>query len=148
MIARSLRLKIYYVQKDFWRNNRIIFPSPAEVEFVRLMGGKAIVIDSIKHPNTKFPLTIFTSMGRMLRREFVQREVRVGGMYVDFAFVTKYAKKAIEIDGQFYHRDIVKEQSRDDYLKARGWRVMHIEAVSLYREPARVQQRVLAFLAE
>lgn len=78
----------------------------------------------------------------------VRREVRVGAMYVDFAFVTPYGKKAIEIDGRDFHRDIVKEQERDDYLRARGWQVMHIQALALYHNPESVRKRVIKFLAQ
>lgn len=148
MITATLRQKIHYKKKEFWRNNRMLFPSPAEVQFIRMMGGKAIVIDHLKHPKTKFPLTVITTMGRTLKREFVQREVRVGAMYVDFAFVTQYDKKAIEIDGRDFHDDIIKEQNRDDYLRARGWRVYHIRADSLYRDPSLVQRKVIDFLAQ
>lgn len=125
----------------------MLFPSPAEVHFVRLMGGRAVTIDAIKYPGTRFPLTIIYSRGRVLASNLMQREVRVGAMYVDFAFIDPYTKKAIEIDGSDYHRDVVREQSRDEYLKSRGWIVMHIEAMNLYRQPGRVQRDVLEFLA-
>lgn len=148
MIGRPIALKLHYVKKSWWRKNRILFPSPAEVQFIRIMGGKAIVIDHIKHPHTGFPLAIITSMGKILRREFVQREVRVGAMYVDFAFQTKYDRKAIEIDGKSFHRDIIKEQERDDYCRQYGWKLFHIQAVDIYREPNLVQQRVINFLAK
>lgn len=77
----------------------------------------------------------------------MHREVRVGAYYVDFAFMDAYSNKAIEIDGREFHQDIVKEAERDNYLNERGWSVMHVAAMDLYRQPGRVQQRVLAFLA-
>lgn len=146
-VARVISHKVHYAKKDWWRKNRILFPSPAEVQFARVMGGKAITIDHIKHPQTGFPLTIITSMGKTLRREFVQREVRVGAMYVDFGFETRYSKKAIEIDGDAFHRDIVREQERDEYCRERGWKLLHIQAADIYREPDLVQRRVMKFLA-
>lgn len=136
-----------YAKHDFYKHNRLLFPSPAETKFVQLMGGKAIVIDHIKHPKSGYPLTVFTTMGKTLRREFVQREVRAGAMYIDFAFVTKYGKKGIEIDGANFHRDIIKEQNRDDYLQARGWKILHIQAIDLYRQPDIVQRQVIRFLS-
>lgn len=147
-IYRNTKLKIYYAKKDWWRKNRMLFPSPAEVQFVRIMGGKAITIKRLKHPSTGFPMVIFVTMGKRLNREFVEREVRVGAMYIDFAFATKYSKKGIEIDGAAFHRDIVKEQQRDDYCLAYGWKLLHIQAADVYSNPDLVQRRVDNFLAQ
>lgn len=147
-IAAVISHKLHYAKKDWWRKNRILFPSPAEVQFVRVMGGKAIVIDHLKHPQTGFPLTIVTSMGKTLRREYARREVRVGAMYVDFGFVTRYSKKGVEIDGADFHRNIVYEQDRDDYCRQRGWKLLHIQAADLYRAPKLVKKRVIKFLAQ
>jgi very-short-patch-repair endonuclease len=143
----TFRTRLHYAHNDWRRRGRILFPSPAEVRFVRIMGGRAVTFHFIRHPKTKFPLVVFVTMGRTLRREFVQREVRVGAMYVDFAFVNDYTKKAIEVDGST-HNDIVKEQNRDDYLRARGWRVLHIRGIEIYRQPKKVRDRAIAFLAK
>lgn len=148
MNARTLWLKIHYVHNDWRRTNRMYFPSPAEVKFVRIMGGKTITISWIKHYKSKFPLVFFVTMGRTLRRELVQREYRVGGFFLDFAFVDDYSKKGIEIDGARHHQDIVKEQNRDDYLRRRGWYILHIRAVDLWRKPDVVRKRVKDFLAK
>jgi hypothetical protein len=139
--------KIYYTKKKMWRRGRVLFPSPAEVKFIRVMGGRTFSFSSVTSTKTGFPLTFIMSFGKTLRREYVQREVRVGAYYVDFAFVTRYDRKAIEIDGKAYHRDIVKEQQRDDYLMDRGWRVMHITASEVYTNPDAVQRRVIDFLS-
>ena len=148
MNLEALKRELWYRKKEFWRSARILFPSPAEVHFIRLMGGKAITIDSIRYPNkNKFPLTIIYNCGKFLRRNLMQREVRVGAMYVDFAFVDPYTNKAIEIDGSDYHKDHIREAERDEYLKVRGWQILHIPAMDLYRQPGRVQQRVLNYLA-
>lgn len=147
MTVREIRMKYHYAKKDWWRRNRILFPSPAEVRFVQIMGGRTVTINALRHPATGYPLVIFVSMGRLLRREFVQREVRVGAMYIDFAFETRYTKKGIEIDGADFHRDIVREQQRDDYLGGYGWRILHIQASDLYRSPDSVQRRVMSFLS-
>lgn len=144
---RKVRLHIYYVRKKIWRRTRILFPSPAEVRFVQVMGGRVLVFNYVRSTSTHYPLAIFISMGKILRREFVQREVRVGAMHVDFAFITSYGRQAIEIDGRNFHMDVVREQERDEYLNGRGWRVLHIQAVDLWRNPDAVQRRVIRFLA-
>lgn len=146
MIA-AVRQQIWHKRKAIWRTGRMLFPSPAEVHFVRLFGGKALTLDFLKSTKTGFPLTFIYSRGRFLKYNFMQREVRVGAMYVDFAFVDSVSKKAVEIDGSDYHRDVLKEQDRDEYLALRGWRVLHIPAMDLYRQPGRVQQKVFEFLA-
>lgn len=148
MNVATLKQNIWYKKKAFWRNARILFPSPAEIHFVRLMGGRAVTIDFIRYPKTRFPLTFIYSRGRFLARNFMQRETRVGGFFVDFSFVDAYSKKCIEVDGSDYHTDKVREFERDNYLKSRGWDVLHISAMDLYRQPGRVQQKVFNFLAK
>jgi very-short-patch-repair endonuclease len=143
----KIRKWIYYKKKAMWRRSRILFPSPAEVRFVEIMGGRCLTIKSIRLSSTNFPLTIIVSFGRTLRREMVEREVQVGAYYVDFGFITGAGQQAIEIDGQNFHMDIVKEQERDEYLSRYGWRVLHIQAIDLYRKPDAVRERVVNFLA-
>ena len=123
------------------------YPSPAELKFIEIMGGRVYTIGFLKHPKTKFPRAIIF-MGSYLNSEFIEREFRVGAMYIDFAFVTPWYKKGIEIDGKNFHRDIVREQNRDDYLASYGWSIMHIVAEDLYRQPAKVRARVEKFLAK
>jgi very-short-patch-repair endonuclease len=111
------------------------------------MGGHVLTINKLRHYKTKFPRAIIF-MGSFLKHELVQREVRVGAMYLDFACITPWDRKAIEIDGKNFHRDIVKEQNRDDYLEKYGWRILHIPAEDLYRKPDKVRDRVIRFFAE
>lgn len=143
----KVRKWLYYKKKAMWRRSRILFPSPAEVRFVEIMGGRVLTIKRIKRKPNGFYLTFFVSMGRTLRREMVEREVQVGAYYVDFGFITGAGQQAIEIDGQDFHMDVVKEQERDEYLARYGWRVLHIQAVDLYRNPENVKRRVVDFLA-
>lgn len=147
MTVKAIIRNIHYKHNEWRRINRILYPSPAEVKFVQIMGGHVIRVRFIRHVKTGFPLTFFVTMGRGLKREYVQREVRVGAMYVDFAFINDYTKKAIEIDGST-HNDIVIEQNRDDYLHEHGWEVIHIRGIEIYRNPARVRRRVIAFLSK
>jgi very-short-patch-repair endonuclease len=148
MTVRTLRLKIHYAHNDWRRTNRIFFPSPAEVKFVMIMGGKNVTFKRIRHVRTKYPLVIFVSMGRVLRRENVQRETRIGGRFADFTFETPYSKKVIEIDGKSFHDDILKEQERDEYLRKYGWSVLHVRAIDLWRRPDFVRKKVREFLAK
>jgi hypothetical protein len=148
MSHKSLKFKLYKMRADFRRRRRLLFPSPAEVELIRIMGGKYISSTLLKDPKTKFPLTIITDIGTVFKRESIAREVRVGAMYTDFATVGLRYLKAIEVDGLAFHDDIVKEIKRDEYLKQRGWEIMHLQAASIYREPGMVQKRVLEFLAK
>lgn len=127
------------------RNRRIIFPSPAEVEFVRLFGGSVLVLSFLKDPQSGFPAAVFVSMGWYLRQEKVRREVPVGSKWVDFG---NDIKRGIEIDGGEWHRDIVKEQDRKEYLEARGWLILHIPATRLRRYPDKVANEVIEFLSK
>ena len=135
-----------------------MFPSAAEVRFIKIMGGKIITIYFLKHPQTKQPLRFVLNVGRALSVENFEREVRAGKYWLDFGNDIFWV---IEVDGAKYHRDIVREQERDDYLmgfchkRCRkpcykhsnvGYRVKHISAIRLWNEPAVVQSEVLRFL--
>jgi very-short-patch-repair endonuclease len=57
-------------------------------------------------------------------------------------------KKVIEIDSDRWHFDIVKEQNRDDYLKRRGWDILHIRVLEMYKNPDSIIKKVNKFLAK
>jgi hypothetical protein len=139
--------RLYYRARRFInvarRNRRMVFPSPAEVNFVRLFGGRVLVVPFLKDPRTGFPAAVFVSMGWFLRQEHIRREVPVGSKWIDFG---NDIKRGIEIDGAEYHRDIVKEQDRKEYLEARGWVVLHIPGTHIKRYPQKVVDDVVAFL--
>lgn len=141
--TNKLISKYYRTRSYYYRINRILFPSPAELKFVDIMGGKSFAIDFIKHPKTKFPLAFVWSLGKHLNDENFKREVRVGKYYIDFG---NDIGIGLEIDGHHWHRDVVAEFDRDSYLYQRNWRVIHIPAVRLYNEPGKVQSEVLSFL--
>jgi very-short-patch-repair endonuclease len=136
------------VRARYRRAKRILFPSPAEVLLIRLLGGKAIVIDHIRGNRTKknpagFPLTFITTMGNLLGSENVRREVRCGKYWIDFG---NDIRRGIEVDGEDYHQDVVYEQERSDFLRKQGWLIFRIPGHRLYREPDRVAQDVIVFL--
>lgn len=99
----------------------------------------------VRHYKTRFAMAYIISLGKVLNSELVRREVRVGKYYVDFG---NDIRRGIEVDGEAYHNDIVKQQERDEYFAKYGWRVLHIKATDLWRQPARVQQDVLRFLGQ
>lgn len=110
------------------------------------MGGKVYTNERIRHPQSGFPFAIVISLGTILRREKIRREVRAGKCSIDFGCTNKYYKKGIEIDGRNWHQDVVKELERDEYVKQFGWQLLHIQAAELWRNPAKVQRRVIAYL--
>jgi len=136
-----------------WRGNRrrklrLRYPSPAEVRFVRIMGGWSLPVPFIRSIRTGFPLT-WLWMGRVLKSELIEREVRIGPFFADFATPNAAYHKVIEIDGQAFHTsrmDVVRDQEREDYLRERGWQIYRIKAKRLWREPVRVRADVLRFL--
>ena len=142
-VYKKLVSTFYRRRSKWWRDNRMLFPSPAEVRFIQIMGGRVVIIERIKHPKTKFPMVIVLSLGKILTRENFKREVRVGSKLCDFG---NDLKTAIEIDGRYFH-DIIEQVERDEYFTNYGWRVLHIEASKLWREPSKIQQMVLEFLA-
>lgn len=121
----------------------MLFPSPAELKLIEIMGGKFLKINKLKHPKTHFPFAIVLSMGKVLETEKFKREVRIGKYFVDFGNDIAWA---IEVDGKNFHRDVVAEFDRDSYIYQRGWRIWHIDAVRLWNSPDLVQREVLKFL--
>ena len=103
---KKLVAKYYRLRSRYYRDSRIVFPSPAELEFIRIMGGRVLTFNFMKHYKTGFPLAFVVSMGKVLRREQVKREVRVGSKWCDFG---NDIRRAIEIDGEAYHNDIVEQ---------------------------------------
>lgn len=132
-----------------WRSNwrrwrRVLFPSPLEVKFARAMHGHVLTIPFVKSGCTGFPLAIIWR-GRILKRELVYREVPAGPFFIDYAVVTPFYKRGIELHGFSAHPDIVADQQRDDYLKAHGWQMRYVTNKHL-REPKRVYAEILRFL--
>lgn len=125
------------------REVRYMFPSPAEMTFVEIMGGKVLRIKWLKHWRTGFPFAVVLWRGWLLWREGVKREVYASGYYCDFA---SNIQRAIEIDGNEYHKDYIADSQRDWHLKQAGWIVLRIPAWRLYNQPDLVRSEVRKFL--
>lgn len=144
----KIKLRIYKTRAAWRKRRRLLFPSPAEVELIRIMGGKYLTISWVRDPQGQhYPLTIVINMGQLFKREAIEREVRVGAMYMDFATVGLTYRKGIEVDGRLFHMDIVQEMERDEYVAGYGYNLLHIRAAEIYRSPQIVQRRILNFLA-
>lgn len=141
-----MRLAAYYKARSrVGRRSRLLYPSPAELALIRLMGGVVVTVPFIKHWRRRFPLAIVLYIGRTFRREKVQREVRIGRYYVDFG---NDLKRAIEVDGAEWHTDRQRQDIRDAYILSRGWRILRIPAYKIHREPAYIKKRVRQFLED
>lgn len=120
---------------------RLLFPSPAELRFIELMGGKILRLPIRNRKG--FSLVYIISIGKILREEKFKREVRCGAFYIDFG---NDIGRGLEIDGKKFHMDVVYEFERDIYLSERNWRVLHIKAADLWRQPSLVQRQVLSHI--
>lgn len=134
---------IYKMRAAFRRRKRLLFSSPAEIELIRIMGGKTITVDFIREPRNNFPLCFVVSMGDIFKREHIHREVRAGAFWIDFG---NDIQRGIECDGKLWHQDILHEQQRNEYVAKYGWLLMHIPASEIYKDPKRVHDKVVAFL--
>lgn len=122
----------------------MLFPSPAEVRFIELMGGKVYRIKWLKHPRNGFPLAVFWRYGKILGHEKFKREVRIGRYFVDFCNDVGWI---VEIDGASYHMNVVADLEREGYIYERGFEHwLRIPAHRLWRDPNRVQRDTLRFL--
>lgn len=67
-------------------------------------------------------------------REFaVARGHGKSPLYIDMA--NPKIMLAIEADGDQYHTDIIKEQWRDNFLRAKGWYLLHFRWADLVNHP-------------
>jgi hypothetical protein len=139
----SLVSRFYRTRSKLRMKRRIAFPSPAEMRLLEIMGGRVWRINAIKDFHTGFPLTVVLSRGKLFRKEHVRREVRIGKYYADFA---NDVGRVIEVDGHAFHQNEIKEGERNDYLRDRGYRVKHIKAADIYRNPVTVREIVTEFL--
>lgn len=143
------RLAYYHSQfirrRSAWRRRRrIVFPSPAELALIRLMGGRAITVSFIRDPRTHFPIAIVW-MGRFLKSERVEREVRVGKYYVDFG---NDISRAVEVMSNEWHRDVVAEYERRQYIESWGWQLLYVWAVDIRDRPDAIRREVTEFLTK
>lgn len=88
-------------------------------------------------------MAFVVSRGKLLRQEHVGREVRAGKCYIDFA---NDLHRGIEIQSRKWHNDVIKDAQRFEYLRDRGWRILYIEAIDIFRNPYTVRERVTRFL--
>jgi very-short-patch-repair endonuclease len=141
----ALISKYYRYRSRYWQLQRLLFPSPAEVRFIELMGGRCTKIVHVKNHKTKFPLVIVWSLGKTLKRQNYKREVRYGRYYVDFA---NDLNRIIEVDGAAYHMDVIADMDREIDIKGRqpDARFLRVKAYQLYNNSAEVQRKVLTFI--
>ena len=60
---------------------------------------------------------------------FVQ-ELRLGRYSIDFAIVDR--KIAIEVDGEYWHRNTQRDARKQDYIIANGWRLIRLPEIEVY----------------
>lgn len=136
---------LYRTRNKTNRFRRLIFPSPAELRLIELMGGKVVRFTRVRDPRTKFPVAVIVTKGKFLRAQNVRREVRYGPYYVDFA---NDLHRIIEVDGAAWHADVVADMDREVHIRNRNReaRFLRISAMELRRQPAKVREKVRKFL--
>ncbi len=121
---------------------RLVFASPAEMQLITLMKGKVLTTNLI-HNKNGFPLTFVMYLGGWFAKENMRREVRVGKHWIDFG---NDIRRGIEVDGEAYHNDIIKEIERDEYFKKNDWRILHIKAGDILARPNATRNAIIDFL--
>jgi very-short-patch-repair endonuclease len=144
--------RYYRLRSNYWRWQRLLFPSPAEIRFMKLLGAKVFTLPWLKLSKTGFCFTLVLSRGSQLRQAGMKRELRIGRCYVDFGNSLNWV---IEIDGTPWHRDVVADFEREVYLQefvrsqSRGRedvRIMRIPAARIWNNPRLVRHDVTRFL--
>lgn len=150
-LADRVYFKMLRWQNVYRRYKRLVFPSPAEMRLIELMGGKVLRVNFIKEPRNKFPMTIVLNRGHLFRREKIKREVGYGSYWVDFA---NDINRIIEVDGSEYHMDVVADFDREVAIKElcrrrkMDARILRIRPFEMYQNPNLIQQKVLGFLID
>lgn len=128
-----------------------MFPSPAEVKFMRLLGAKVCTLPYTRSGEHGFPMVIVLSRGKILRRAGMKREARYGRYYIDFANDLNWM---IEIDGTHWHMDVVADMDREIAINEMmrrnpyGWRMLRIKAPRLWNDSAGLKREVLSWLSQ
>lgn len=122
------------------QRERLLWPSWAEVRFMRLMGCWVIPMPFLKHPTTG-QTAYYVIMRGIMKREHMQREVMARGYCLDFG---NDIGRGIEIDGG--RHDVVADYERDQHLAKDGWIVHRIPVDRLKRSPSRVRREAIDFL--
>ena len=141
----------YYFRwrSKYWRVKRLLFPSPADVLFMKLLGARLIKLPILSKPN-RFNLIIVLSRGKILRHAKMHREVRYGKYFVDWSNDLNWI---IEIDGASYHLDIVADFDREVAIREmcryrhQDARFLRIKAARLWNDKAKTQRDIVKFLS-
>lgn len=146
---RTIADRYYRIRSNYYRLKRLLFPSPAEVRFIELMGGKVLKFTRLKSSNG-FSMVVVFRRSKILKQAKIKREVRYGKYYVDFANDLNWI---IEVDGSPYHMDVVADMDREIYINELlhrnpfGMRLLRIKAPRLWNDKDRLQRDVLKFLS-
>lgn len=125
-----IRFMAYPEWKKRWkRRERLLFPSPAEARWARMMGAIVITIPWIRRfwvmrKARRFPLTFIIPWG-WYRDNYIEREIIVRGYHIDFG--NRALRLGVEINGRPYH-DIVYDQRRQEDLRRSGWHLRSFPA--------------------
>lgn len=102
--------------------------SPAEVRLLHALGGTTVTVGWLRDTETRVPVTLVVSRGRLLRREGFKRHVPVGSAVLTFA--NKHGL-AIALRGTTYEHDILTFMEQDEHLQSLGWRVCYVPTTLL-----------------
>lgn len=115
------------------------------MELLRVLGGRYITISWLTDKQTHYPLTFVMSLGENLKGEQLQRAVKLGTVYLDFATIGLSYRKGIMVDERL---DVVRRTEQDEYVWDRmRYKLLHVMAQDLYEHPDLVRAKVLRFLA-
>lgn len=76
--------------------------------------------------------------------EFKNRNINENCYNLDFV----YRNKIIEFDGDYWHKDDEKEQAKSDFLKYKGYEVLHIKEHLYYKDKQKVIEECIQFLQQ
>lgn len=117
-----------------------LFPSPAELRIIEIMGGKVLRINRIISQRSGLPMAIILSRGGMLRREHFKR---TGD---DLVLFSNDLKWGLAIQGAAYERNIIEAFERDQTLKENGYRIQYLPVRWLVNRPDLVRDRINQFV--
>lgn len=102
---------------------------------------------AMRHAPTESEAALWRCLsGRKLGVQF-RRQVPIAGRYV-VDFLAPAAKLIVEVDGGYHAKHTNADARRDRVLHRLGYRVLHLEAELVVRQPCAAAAAVRAALAE
>ncbi len=139
-IRRQFRQLKRSLKAHITANYAGLFPDPAEVRLLEILGGSTLTIGSIKRDGR--PLTVILSYGYLLKSEHFKRVATDNKSILYMNDINQI----IYVRPNEYERNVVTYFEQEESLKSRGFRLRTIPESWLMTNPLRARNSVRQFI--